>query len=276
VLRHAHPLGDAAVPEQAESTDIQIVGVVDPDIAGGDIGVIATRAAQLVEDGADLVDVDTVVGGGRPLDVRRLARLVRRLVAEGVPVGVTTTSADVVVGAVDAGATVVSDPSGGGLDRFMPQIVAAAGVRYVLGQSVARTRVLRPATPLEFRVLAERRALTLLEAGVDPELIVLDSGVGEYSQPGSEWGVLDHLHRLAGLGCPVFVDASWPALFTMAPGSLDDAGVTDEDDAAAIGVCVVAASANAWGVRVSNVARASAVLRGRSARSRHGAGAQTR
>ena len=252
---------------------MHIVGVVDPD-AGGDIGAIAARATQLVAEGADLVDVDVAAGGVQPLDIRRTARLIRRLVAEGVPVGVTTTSADVVVGAVDAGAHVVFDPSGGVLDVFMPRIVAAAGVRYVLGQSVARARALRPATPWEFRDLALRRVETLVTGGVDPDLIVLEAGVGQFVQGDEEWPIFDHLQHLAGFGYEVCVDASWPRLFSAR--SLEGAGVTDDDDATAIGVCVVAASANAWGVRVSNVARTAAVLGGRSARARHGTGAQTR
>lgn len=255
---------------------VRIVGVVDPDGEGGDVGAIVARAARLVDEGADLVDVDTVVGGARPLDLRRLVRLVSCLVAEGVPVGVTTTSADVVVGAVDAGARVVSDPSGGGLDRFMLHVVAEAGVPFVLGQSVARAGALRPATPTGFRHRAARRAQALLESGVAADLIVLDSGVGQFSHDDSGWGILEHLEHLADSGYPVFVDASWPALFTTETGSPDGVCVAEEDDATAIGVCVVAAGANAWGVRVSNVARASAVLRGRSLRSRHRTGTQTR
>ncbi len=253
---------------------MQIVGVVDPD-AGGDIGAIAARATQLVSEGADLVDVDAAAGGVQPLDIRRTARLVHRLVDQGVPVGVTTTSADVVVGVVDAGARVVFDPSGGVLDLFMPRIVAAAGVRYVLGQSVARDRALRPVTPWEFRDLAVRRVRTLLDAGVEPGLVVLDAGVGQLLHGDHEWPIFDHLQHLTGLGYQVFVDASWPALFRAETRSLDPLGSTDDDETA-IGVCVAAACANAWGTRVSNVPRASAVLGGRSARSRHGTDARTR
>ena len=252
-----------------------IVGVVDP-AGGGDLGAVAARATQLVAQGADLVDVDVTVGGVQPLDIRRTARLVRRLVGEGIPVGVTTTSADVVVGAVDAGARVVFDPSGGALDLFMPRIVAAAGVQYVLGQSVARARALRPGTPWEFRDLALERVRTLVDHGVDPGLVVLDSGVGLFLRGDEEWPIYDHLQHLGGLGHDVFVDASWPAVFAGETWSLDAGGVTDDDDATAIGLCVVAASANAWGVRVSNVARAAAVFGGRSARARHGTSVSTR
>ena len=254
---------------------MQIVGVVDPD-GGGDIGAIAARATQLVAEGADLVDVDVAAGGVQPLDIRRTARLVRRLTSDGVPVGVTTTSADVVVGAVDAGARVVFDPSGGTFDRFMPRIVAAAGVHYVLGQSVARARALRPGTPWEFRDLALLRVRALVDEGVDPALVVLDSGVGQFLRGEEEWPIYDHLQHLAALGHEVFVDASWPAVFAGEPWALDGTGVTDDDDATAIGLCVVAASATAWGVRVSNVARAAAVFGGRSARSRHSTATRTR
>ncbi len=255
---------------------MEIVGVVDPDRAGGDIGLIAARAARLVAEGADLVDVDTVAGAALPPDVRRLARLVRRLVADGVPVGVTTTSADVVVGAVDAGASVVCDPSGGSLDRFMLRIVAAAGVPYVLGQSVAKAPAARPATPAGFRDRAVRRIGALLDSGVAAGQIVLDSGVGHYLRDDTQWRIIEHLELLSGSGFPVLVDASWPALFTAAPRPLAGESEAEEDDATAIGVCVVAASANVWGVRVDNVARAAALLRGPSGWTRHGIGTHAR
>ncbi len=253
---------------------MQIVGVVGLD-AAGDIGATASRATQLMAEGADLVDVDGTASGLQQLDIRRTARLVRRLVDQGVQVGVTTTSADMVVGVVDAGARVVFDPSGGVFDLFMPRIVAAAGVRYVVGQSVARDRVLRPATPWEFRDLAMHRVRTLLDAGVRPDLVVLDAGVGQLLQGDQEWPIFDHLQNLAGFGYQVFVDASWPALFRAEARSPEPLGSSDDDETA-IGVCVAAACTNAWGVRVSNVARAAAVLSGRPAHSRHGTGARTR
>ncbi len=253
---------------------MEIVGVVAPDHLGGDVGLAAARAVRLVCEGADLVDIDTIAGEAL-LDERGLARLVRRLLAEGVPVGVTTTSVDAVVSAVDAGARVVCDPSGGSLDPFMLRIVAAAGVRYVMGQSVARAPAARPATPAGFRDRAARRVGALLDAGLDPDQVVLDSGVGHYLRDDSRWDVLEHLELLARAGYPVLVDASWPALFAASRPEEDD-GWAEEQDAAAVGVCVVAASANAWGVRVDDVARAAAVLRGPTGWSRHGTGTHAR
>lgn len=273
MLRHAHLPDDAGGSEPGDAASVRIVGVVDPDGMGGDIGAIAARAAELVDEGADLVDVDTVAGVPRPVDVRWVARLVRRIVAEGASVGVTTTSADVVVAVVDAGAQVVVDPSGGTSDRFMPPIVAAANVSFVLGQSIAAARIFRPTSPWEFRALAARRVEALVELGLPVERIVLDSGVGWFSHGESEWGVLDHLEKLGRVGRPLFVDASREALFGPGTGPLDAAGASDEEDAAALGVGVVAAAAHAWGIRVSNVVRTAAVLGGaRSSRTRHGVG----
>lgn len=255
---------------------MQIVGIVAPGDAGGDLDAVAARAARLVDEGADLVDVDTLAPGAGPPDLPRVVRLVRRLADDGLPVGVTTTSADVVVGAVDAGARIVADPSGGCLDPFMPQILAAAGIPFVLGQSIAKNGALRPATPRAFREGAERRVAALLEAGAAPDLIVVDSGVGQFARGDSRWEVLEHFGRLVDSGFPIVVDASWPVLFPPETGTFDPTAVTDEDDVAAIGVCLLAAGVNAWGVRVSNVARTAVVLGDRVSRSRHGVDAQTR
>jgi len=246
-----------------------LVGVVDPDL-GQDIGAVAAHAAQLVADGADLVDVDLSAAAqeGEPPDVTRMARLLRRLDTERIPVAVTTTSADVVVAAVDAGARVVFDPSGGVVDQFMPRIVAAAGVSYVLGQSVVRPRALRPTTPGEFRELALLRLEAFVAQGGDRQCIILDSGIGQLVRGGQEWPIFDHLRRLEAIGYEVFVDASRTALFADFP--LDSLSARESADETASGMCVLAACANAWGLQINNVSRAAALVGHDATRSRRG------
>ena len=99
----------------------------DPATASG-------TASELVAQGADIVDVggeSTRPGAARVSLEEELARVVpviRALAREGVAVSVDTMRAEVAQAAVEAGARLVNDVSGGLADPEMPRVVAAAGV----------------------------------------------------------------------------------------------------------------------------------------------------
>jgi dihydropteroate synthase len=97
----------------------------------------------------------------------------------------------------------------------------------------------------------------VVAAGVAPDAIVVDPGIGFAKTADHNWALLAHLEALHGLGRPVLVGASRKsflgALLADETGPRPTAG---RDDATAA-VTVVAAMAGAWGVRVHDV-RASA------------------
>src|SRR5258708_261882 len=96
------------------------------------------RGRQLAAQGADIVDVggeSTRPGAQRiPADeeLRRVIPVITGLAAENVPVSVDTMRAEVAAAALDAGASLVNDVSGGLADPDMPRLVAQAGVPYVV------------------------------------------------------------------------------------------------------------------------------------------------
>ena len=93
---------------------------------------------QLAAQGADIVDVggeSTRPGAQRiPADeeLRRVIPVITGLASENVPVSVDTMRAEVAAAALDAGASLVNDVSGGLADPDMPRLVAQAGVPYVV------------------------------------------------------------------------------------------------------------------------------------------------
>ena len=226
------------------------------------------HARALVAAGADIVDVggeSTRPGATRvPADEerRRVLPVVRELAAEGVRVSVDTMNAATAAAALEAGADIVNDVSGGLADPDMPRVAAEGGRTFVamhwrgfLEAGPSRSRY--DDVVADVRAELERRVEALVDAGVAREALVLDPGIG-FSKGGLQnWQVLAGLHEIAGLGLPVLVGASRKRfLADLLPAG---APVADRDPATAV-VSVLAAQAGAWGVRVHDVAGTRAAL----------------
>ncbi len=227
----------------------------------------------LVEQGADLVDVggeSTRPGAERPTaeeELRRVVPVVRDLVAAGAVVSVDTMRAEVAERCVAVGAALVNDVSGGLADTAMAPTVARAGVAYVAmhwrGQSATmqqRARYGDVVADVRDELAARVRALT--DAGIDPDRLVLDPGLGFAKDAGHNWALLAHLDVLAGLGLPLLVGASRKrflgSLLTGPGGEQREAAGRDDATAA---VTVLAALAGAWCVRVHDVAASADAVR---------------
>jgi dihydropteroate synthase len=215
--------------------------------------------------GADLVDVggeSTRPGAGRiDADVERdrVLPVVRELAAAGVRVSIDTTRAVVAEAAVAAGAVVVNDVSGGLADPAMAEVVAAARVPFVLmhwrGHS-DRMNALASYDDVVTEVRDElvARVDAAVHAGVAPELLVLDPGLGFAKTAAHNWELLRRLDALVGLGFPVLVGASRKRfLGTLLADGSDAPRPTAGRDAATAAVSALAAQAGAWGVRVHDV-----------------------
>lgn len=224
---------------------------------------------QLLTDGADLVDVggeSTRPGAERVSateERHRVLPVVEGLVAAGAVVSVDTMRASVAEAALAAGAMMVNDVSGGLADPAMLPLVADAGVPYVAmhwrGHSGdMQARAVYDDVVEDVAVELLRRLDAAMSAGVDPDRLLLDPGLGFGKTAEHSWALLRRLDVLVGLGRPLLVGASRKGFL----GSLlaDAGGVPRpalERDAATAAVTVLAAQAGAWAVRVHE-ARASA------------------
>ena len=219
-----------------------------------------TLAAQ----GADLVDVggeSTRPGAARPTEeeeLRRVVPVVEALAGGGVRVSVDTMRAAVAAAAVDAGAVLVNDVSGGRADPAMHRTVARLGVPYVLMHWRGHAWQMQDRATYDdvvADVLGELRdQLKAAEAaGIERARIVLDPGIGFAKTGEHNWEVLAGLDRVAGEGLPVLVATSRKRFL----GTLLAEGETlrppRERDAATTATTALAAAAGAWCVRVHDV-----------------------
>jgi dihydropteroate synthase len=261
------------LPRPSRCLVMGVVNVTPDSFSDGgrylDRDAAVAHGLDLVREGADLVDVggeSTRPGAVRPTldeELDRVVPVVERLAAAGALVSVDTMRAQVAEAALDAGAVLVNDVSGGRADEAMFATVARTGAPYVLmhwrahSQEMARhtgyTEVVGDvATELQAQLDAA------LAAGIAAERIALDPGIGFSKTAEQNWQVLAGLERLHALGHPLLVATSRKRFLGHL---LEDVEGTPrpplEREDATTATSALAAAAGAWCVRAHH-ARATA------------------
>lgn len=229
------------------------------------LGAAVEHAMQMVAEGADVIDIggESTRPGADRVDARteldRVLPVIRELAAAGVTMSIDTTRASVAAEAVAAGVALVNDVSGGLADPDMARVVAEAGCPWVLMHWRGHSR--RMADLAVYDDVVKEVCAELLErvdeavaAGVAPERLILDPGLGFAKKAEHTWRLAAHLPELVALGHPVLVGSSRKShlgrLLEAADGSPRP---TEEREAATIATTVLAVAAGAWGVRVHEV-----------------------
>ncbi|MCH7625363.1 MAG: dihydropteroate synthase [Chloroflexi bacterium] len=188
------------------------------DGIGGNVEVAVRMALRFQEEGADLIDVGgestrppAMYGGSRPIsDEEELARVVPVIEALkqeiDVPISVDTYKAGVAAEAVNAGASIINDVWGLRRDPDMAGVAAKSGVPVVLMHNQDHTRY----DDLVPDIISELRKMTdnAVSAGVKPENIVLDPGMGFGKTAEHNLEILRRLEELGVLGRPLLIGMS--------------------------------------------------------------------
>lgn len=230
-----------------------------------DVEHAVEHGVRMHAEGADLIDVggeSTRPGAhrvGAEQEAGRVLPVIRELAAAGVPTSIDTTRAEVAEAALEAGAAVVNDVSGGLADPRMGKLVAAAGVPWILmhwrGHS-ERMADLAVYTDVVAEVRAEllARVDAALAVGVDHANLVIDPGLGFAKRPEHNWPLLRRLDVLVELGLPVLVGASRKGFLGGLLAAQDGTPrPPDGRETATAVISGLAAAAGAWGVRVHDV-----------------------
>ncbi|EHB57725.1 dihydropteroate synthase [Mycolicibacterium rhodesiae JS60] len=252
---------------------VQVMGVVnvtDDSFSDGGRYLDPVRAVEqglaLAAQGAVIVDVggeSTRPGAVRidaAVEAARVVPVIKELAAQGITVSIDTMHAAVAAAALDNGASIVNDVSGGKADPDMAPLMAEAKVPWVL-MHWRSVRAEHPHEVPNYRdVVAEVRDELLagvdaaVAAGVDHKNLIIDPGLGFAKTAQHNWALLHALPEFVATGIPVLVGASRKRfLGTLLAGSDGTVRPPDGRETATAVISALAAQGGAWGVRVHDV-----------------------
>jgi len=205
----------------------RLMGVVNvtPD-SFSDGGIHDTEAAavrhamDMVEAGADLIDVggESTRPGAAPVDIqeeiRRTIPVVKAVSRRtDVPVSIDTTKAKVAEAALEAGASIINDISGLTFDPDMPSLAAQSRAGVVLMHIKGTPRDMQSDPRYEDAVaevsmILRERTGKAVEAGVEPERIVLDPGIGFGKRFEDNLRLLGSVGEMRSIGFPLLIGSS--------------------------------------------------------------------
>ena len=231
---------------------------------------------RLLADGADILDIggeSTRPGATRPLveeELDRVVPVISALAATGAQVSVDTMRAEVARAALDAGASIVNDVSGGLADPAMLEVVAASQATYIAMHWRAHSDHMQDFAAYDgpggvvgaVRDELSERVRAMLAAGIERERIVLDPGLGFAKRGEQNWELLRGLDALQELGFPVLVGASRKQfLGTLLAAADGTPRAVDEREYAGSALTLLLAQRGVWGLRVHDVRASHDTLR---------------
>ena len=211
----------------------QVMGIINvtPDSFFGDSRVanrdsVIKRAQQMIEDGADMIDIGGYSSRPGASDVPPLEETERvllgieaiRTINNEIPISIDTFRASVAEAAINAGANIINDISSGNLDSEMFATIAKLNVPYILMHMRG--------TPTNMQTLTEYNNLTadiiydlaskintLRLAGVSD--IIVDPGFGFSKTLEQNYELLANLPSLSdALNCPLLIGISRKSMIT--------------------------------------------------------------
>ena len=178
------------------------------------------HAVEMVADGTDIVDVggESTRPGSDPVavdeEIERVSSVIERLADEvpRIPISIDTRKAAVAGSALEAGATIVNDVSAGA-DPEMFDIVREHDAAVVLMHMKGEPKTMQ-AAPTYDDVVGEvheflRERIEAAEfAGIDPERIAIDPGIGFGKDLGHNLELMQRADAFLDLGRPLLVGPS--------------------------------------------------------------------
>src|SRR3954469_2324494 len=172
------------------------------------------QARRMVAEGADIIDIgaeSTRPYGSEPIsaeeELQRLQPVLPEIVALGIPVSIDSMKSAVVAWALHQGAAVANDVWGLQRDSGMAGLVAERGAPIIIMHN-------RDSADPAIDIMQDivdffARSLDIAaKAGISPDKIVLDPGIGFGKTPEQSMTALARLHELQSFGLPLLVGAS--------------------------------------------------------------------
>ena len=219
------------------------------------------RAEEMMSEGVEIIDVggeSTKPGADRITQAEEVARVIpviKELAKRDTPISIDTTRASVAEQAIKLGVSYVNDVSGGLADPEMYKLIAKhPKVQYIIMHWRAHSKTMQNHAVYkdvvkEVKEELEERIEDSIKAGVNPDQIIIDPGLGFAKLPKHNWELLRNIDRIALLGYPILIGASRKRFL----GELTGSSNPDDREAASIAVTAMVAKQGVWGVRTHSV-----------------------
>jgi dihydropteroate synthase len=207
-----------------------IMGVlnVTPDSFsdGGQFNTVESalkQAAQMVRDGADILDIGGQSTRPNAEDVtleEEFQRVIPAIEAirqdagfAQIPISIDTTRSSVAAAGIAAGADIINDISGGTYDPQILTTAARLGVPIILMHLRGTPKTMQTLTDYQNLIgeiieFLQHQIQSAIAAGVDRQHIMIDPGIGFAKKFDQNLEILQRLDEFQRLNCPILVGAS--------------------------------------------------------------------
>jgi len=214
------------------------------------------RGLEMIQEGVDIIDIggeSTRPGADRVSEAEEIARtipVITELAKHGVKISIDTMRASTAEAAISAGASIINDVSGGLADPLMLQTAARLQVPYIAmhwrGQSKdMNSKAIYTDVVMDVISELQERITAALDAGIDPNNLIIDPGLGFAKEADHNWAIIDAVDDFVALGYPVLIGASHKRFL--------GGDSPDEREQATIDLTKRLASTGVWAVRVHSV-----------------------
>lgn len=268
-----------AIHDSDRTLVMGVLNITEDSFSDGGLWLDPAKAKAhgeaMMKDGADIIDIgaeSTRPGGAKRVseedEQTRVLGAVDALIPEGAVLSIDTTRASVARMALEHGAQIINDVSGGRLDREVPHVVAEHSESLYIVQHWrgwlagsagdvpdADTSVYANGVVDDVYDELMKQVDDVLQAGVSSSQIIIDPGLG-FSKPSVEhnFPLMTALERFNATGYPVLIGASRKRFVGAA---LADAGIDkpnmDSKDNATAAISALCAEHGVWAVRVHDV-----------------------
>ena len=177
------------------------------------------RGQEMISEGVDIIDVggeSTKPGAERislEEELDRVIPVIEELSQSGKKISIDTMRSEVARKAIEAGALIINDVSGGLADSEMLTTAASLNVPYIAmhwrGHSKdMNSRALYKDVVTEVISELQERITASLEAGIKKDNLIIDPGLGFAKDADHNWAIIDSISTFVDLGYPVLVGAS--------------------------------------------------------------------
>ena len=237
-----------------------ILNVTPDSFADGgrhnDFNAAVARGLEMMAEGVDIIDIggeSTRPGADRVSEAEELERtipVITELAKHGVKISIDTMRARTAEAAIEAGASIINDVSGGLADPQMLHVAAGLKVPYIAmhwrGQSKdMNSKAIYKDVVIDVISELKERIEAALAAGIDATNLIIDPGLGFAKDAEHNWEIINSIDTFVELGYPVLIGASRKRFL--------GGDTPDEREQATIDLTKRLASTGVWAVRVHSV-----------------------